>query len=100
MDKPHFFLSSVAETSFLQFQGLGPFKFSKKYSAAKHYTDINRLVLLLTHLSFRWTVPIIGDCPEHPCKVSFCITARNASHHTVDTGLTLLQGMSSRDYLL
>jgi hypothetical protein len=49
---------------FLKFKGRGPFKFSKKYPAAKHYTDIYRLVLLLTHLSFCWTVPL-----------SLCITA-------------------------
>ncbi len=28
----------------------------KKYPAVKHFTDIYRLVLLLTHLVFRWTV--------------------------------------------
>jgi hypothetical protein len=43
---------------FWQFKDRSPFKFSKKYPAAKHYTDIYRLVLLLTHLSFRWTVPL------------------------------------------
>jgi hypothetical protein len=42
----------------LKFKGRGPFKFSKKYPAAKHYTNIYRLVLLLTQLSFRWTVPL------------------------------------------
>jgi hypothetical protein len=26
---------------------------------AKHYTDIHRLVILLTHLGFCWTVPLI-----------------------------------------
>jgi hypothetical protein len=41
----------------LKFKGRGPFKFSKKYPAAKHHTNIYLLVLLLTHLSFRWTVP-------------------------------------------
>jgi hypothetical protein len=41
----------------LKFKGRGPLKFSKKCPATKHYTDIYRLVLLLTHLSFRWTVP-------------------------------------------
>jgi hypothetical protein len=30
----------------LKFKGRGPFKFSKKYPAAKHYTDIYQLVLL------------------------------------------------------
>jgi hypothetical protein len=57
MEKPHF-LSSATENVFLKFKGRGPFKFSKKYLAAKHYTDIYRLVLLLTHLSFRWTGPL------------------------------------------
>jgi hypothetical protein len=51
-------LSLAAENAFLKFKERGPFKFSKKYPAAKHYTDIYRLVLLLTHLSFRWTVPL------------------------------------------
>jgi hypothetical protein len=48
----HIFLPSAAENDFLKFKGRGLFKFSKKYSAAKHYTDIYRLVLVLTHLSF------------------------------------------------
>jgi hypothetical protein len=55
MDKPHFFVISRWKR-FLKCKGQGPFKFSKKCPAAKHYTDIYRLVLLLTHLSFRWTV--------------------------------------------
>ncbi len=29
----------------------------KKYPAAKQYSDIYQVGLLLTHLSFRWTVP-------------------------------------------
>ncbi len=62
MDKPHFFVLSRWKR-FLKFKGRGPFKFSKKYPAAKHYTDIYRLVLLLTHLSFRWTVPLISSSP-------------------------------------
>jgi hypothetical protein len=52
-------LSYAAENDFLKFKGRGPLKFSKKYPAAKHYTDIYQLVLLLTHLNFRWTVPLI-----------------------------------------
>jgi hypothetical protein len=57
MDKLHR-LSKAAENDFLKFKGRGPFKFSKKYPANKHYIDIYRLVLLLTHLCFRWTVPL------------------------------------------
>ncbi len=45
----------------MKVKGPGPFKFSKKYPAAKHYTDIYRLVLILTYLSFRWTVPLMGQ---------------------------------------
>jgi hypothetical protein len=52
------FLSKAADNGFLQFKRQQPFKFSKNYPAAKHYTDIYRLVLLLTHLSFRWTIPL------------------------------------------
>jgi hypothetical protein len=48
----------AAENDFFKFKGRGPFKVSKKYPAAKHYTAIYRLVLLLTRLSFRWTVPL------------------------------------------
>ncbi len=57
-DKPHF-LYQAAENDFLKFKGKGHFKFSKRYPAAKHYTDIYRFVLLLTHLSFGWTVPLM-----------------------------------------
>ncbi len=42
----------------MKFKERGPFKYSKKYPAAKHYTDIYGLILLFTHLSFRWTVPL------------------------------------------
>jgi hypothetical protein len=51
-------LSQAAENDIFKFKGRGPFKFKKKYPAAKHYTNIYRLVLLLTQLSFRWTVPL------------------------------------------
>jgi hypothetical protein len=65
MDKLHF-LSEAAENdfwnNFLKYKGRGPFKFSKEYPAAKHYTDIYRFVLLLTHLSYRW---IIISCSCH-----------------------------------
>jgi hypothetical protein len=43
---------------FFIFKGRGSFKFSIKYLVAKHYTYIYWLVLLLTHLSFCWTVPL------------------------------------------
>ncbi len=59
LDKLHF-LSQAAENDFLKFKRRGPFQFSKKYPAAKHYTDIYRLELLLTHLSFRLTVPLMS----------------------------------------
>jgi hypothetical protein len=64
MDRPHFLSQAAKKTIFLKFIGRGPFKLSKKYPAAKHYTDIYRLVLLLTHLSFRLTVPLWEQCRE------------------------------------
>jgi hypothetical protein len=57
IDKPHVFVLSTWKC-FLQFNGRGYIQFIKKYPVAKHYTDIYRLVLLLTHLGFRWTVPL------------------------------------------
>ncbi len=60
MDWLHFFVLSRWKR-FLKFKGRGPFKFSKKYPAAKHYTDIYRLVLPLTHLSFHWTATLKGQ---------------------------------------
>ncbi len=60
IDKPNF-VAQAAENNFLKFKGRGPFKFSKKYPAAKHYTDVYRLVLLMTHLSLCWTVPLTSD---------------------------------------
>jgi hypothetical protein len=42
MNKLHFLVLSP-ENDFFKFKGWGPFKFSKKYPAAKHYIDIYRL---------------------------------------------------------
>ncbi len=64
MDKLHFLLSA-AESDFFKFKGQVPFKLKKKYPAAKHYTDFYRLELLFTHLSFRWTVPLMFNPFTH-----------------------------------
>ncbi len=76
MDKLHFFVLSCWKQFFILFKGRGPFKFSKKYPAATQYTDIYRLVLLLTHLSFRWTLPLKRSL--------YCIWKSNISVSTLD----------------
>ncbi len=54
----HIFCLKPLKTIFWNLKNEVPLNFQKKYPAAKHYTNIYRLVLLLTHLSFRWTVPL------------------------------------------
>ncbi len=57
--KPHlFFVFWAADSCFLLFKEQGPFKFLKQYPAAKHRINTYQQVLLLTNLSYRWTVPL------------------------------------------
>ncbi len=48
---------------FLRFKGWGCFKFFKEFPAAKQWSHTYRLVLIFTHLSFRWTVPLVRSAP-------------------------------------
>jgi hypothetical protein len=47
-----------AETGFIEFKGRCPFKFENKTSAAKWQSKSYWLIPLVTHLSFRRTIPL------------------------------------------
>jgi hypothetical protein len=47
-----------AETGFIEVKGWRPFKFENKISAAKWQSMSYWLIPLLTHLSFRGTIPL------------------------------------------
>jgi hypothetical protein len=54
-----FMMPFPAETGFIEFKGWCPFKFEEKKAAAKWQSKSYRLIPLLTHLSFRRTMPLI-----------------------------------------
>jgi hypothetical protein len=57
LDKPHI-LALAAETGFLLFKEQVPLKFKKEISAVQCESKTFRLILLITPVSFRWTVPL------------------------------------------
>jgi hypothetical protein len=52
-------MSVPPETGFIEFKGWCLFKFENKTSAAKWQSMSYRLTPLLTHLSFRRTIPLM-----------------------------------------
>jgi hypothetical protein len=59
-------MSVPAETGFIKFKRWCPFKFENKTSAAKWQSISYRLIPLLTHLSFRRTIPLSPESIPPP----------------------------------
>jgi hypothetical protein len=50
---------------FFKFKGPWPFKYNYKYPTTQLEIISYRLISLLTHDNFRWTVPGTGTCNSH-----------------------------------
>jgi hypothetical protein len=69
-NKPHFF---ALKPFFTYVKGLGPFKRGEKNSAAKYDCRTSRLILVLTHLNFCWTIPLGLNHMGSMWDISTCV---------------------------
>jgi hypothetical protein len=54
--------AQVAAKRFLRNSRWWPCKIKKECPAPQHHSNTCRLIPISTHLSFRWTIPLMGQC--------------------------------------